>query len=195
MRTVLKTQNNSILLYILAVFLLSSCLNRNIEGKKIIDTYELSNAINKVDTLQSLCIDLDFEAKTIIQYKIEDIDWGKIDFDNGCQVNLISPYFKEKIIFKVGLTAINIPLKFLLQEKSNTLIFQIIQQFNTVYEDRFCFIYDKKRSEWILDEASSITYTHKETDIICPYIFDAEQTRLIDVREMETGECIEVKRK
>lgn len=196
MKTVLKTMKSSIFICLSVICLLFSCQNRKIERKENvdIDTYELSNTTKIIDTLQSLSLNLDFGSKTIIQYKIEDVDWGKVDFNRGCQLNVTSSYLKERTVFKVGLTALNIPLKFILQKKRNVIIFRSLQQFNTVYEDEFIFKYDKNKSEWILDGASSIIYTNQGKNIKCPYIFDTKQTEIIDVREMKTGECIEEKR-
>lgn len=193
--------------------ILLSCQKRKVETKEsdVMDTYEIGDTIHMADTLQALCLDLDFEAnnviryqvgdtdlalegKTIIQYDIDDIDWEKVDFDKGLQVSVRSQYFKEKKIFIVGLTAREIPIMFRLKRKSNTLQFEITQLFNTVYEDIFVFRYDKNKSEWILDKATLNVYTHQGEDFIYPYVFDAVPTKIIDVRELQTGEGNVIKR-
>ena len=188
MINVIKNKYNTLLCCMfLFVF---SCQKKQIKNSTNINPvcyYEIENNIED-SILQPLIINLDFDK--ISKIIIDDVDWEKVDFDKGCLLNITSPYFRNKITFRVGLAAINMSMLFILHKENNELYFQIVQLFSTVYEYKFVFNYDKNVSDWILKSSFSISYG-QGTNIICPYTIEYPTATFIDTDELKIGNCYE----
>lgn len=182
------------ILVILFITFCSSCRKPIVvkEENKIFAEIEISNKIySENETLEPITLNADFTNRKKIVYNIKDIKWNDVNIDNGIIVILKSDYFKHILTFNIDLTAIEIPIILELYKKEHKLEFRVIQQFNTVYEDKFIFGYDKKYQDWILEQAYSIIYTNQSKDLVCPYIVKDSQTVNINTKDMKMRDCYE----
>lgn len=101
---------------------------------------------------------------------------------------------KEPLILKTKLVSTKIP--FLLKYhkgKGNSVILEIVQQFNTVYSDSIIFNVNKNVDIIGVDQAFRIGYQHNGTDEICQLKVNHHQDT-IDISHQKNISCIERKR-